>query len=134
MALCPLFIPLVSYHTGLEEWLLILSPANATGTGGWEEALAKAKDFVSQLTLEEKSGMVTGKPGPCVGNIIPIERLGFPGLCLQDGPLAIRTVDYASLFQAGVTTAASFDKSLMYERRKLMGAESRGKGAQVALR
>lgn len=101
--------------------------------GGWEEALAKAKDFVSQLTLEEKSGMVTGRPGPCVGNIVPIERLGFHGLCLQDGPLAIRTVDFASLFQAGVTTAASFDKALMYERGEMMGAEFRGKGAHIAL-
>ena len=95
--------------------------------------MAKAKDFVSQLTLEEKSGMVTGRPGPCVGNIVPIERLGFHGLCLQDGPLAIRTVDFASLFQAGVTTAASFDKALMYERGEMMGAEFRGKGAHIAL-
>ncbi|KAH8594426.1 beta-glucosidase-related glycosidase [Bisporella sp. PMI_857] len=106
---------------------------NATGAGGWEDALAKAKNFVSQLTLEEKSGMTTGAPGPCVGNIIPIPRLGFPGLCLQDGPLAIRTVDYASVFQAGVTTAASFDRALMYERGLMMGAEFRGKGAHVAL-
>jgi len=29
--------------------------ANATGIGGWDDALGKAKAFVSQLTLEEKS-------------------------------------------------------------------------------
>lgn len=77
--------------------------------------------------------MVTGQPGPCVGNILPIPRLGFAGLCLQDGPLAIRAVDYASTFPAGVTTAASFDRTLMYERGAQMGAEFRGKGAHVAL-
>jgi beta-glucosidase len=107
--------------------------ANTTGTGGWEEALAKAKDFVSKLTLEEKSNMVTGTPGPCVGNIVSIPRLGFPGLCLQDGPLAIRVADYASTFPAGVSTAASWDRELMYERGAQMGAEFKGKGAHVAL-
>ncbi|KAK0123706.1 hypothetical protein ONS95_008716 [Cadophora gregata] len=106
---------------------------NATGAGGWEEALAKAKEFTAQLTPAEKADMVTGKPGPCVGNIVAIPRLGFGGLCLQDGPLAIRTVDYASVFPAGVTTAASFDRKLMYERGVAMGAEFKGKGAQVAL-
>ncbi|KAK2627380.1 hypothetical protein QTJ16_003346 [Diplocarpon rosae] len=106
---------------------------NTTGLGGWGEALAKARDFVSRLTLDEKAIMVTGQPGPCIGNILPIPRLGFPGLCLQDGPLAIRTVDYASVFPAGVTTAASFDRRLMYERGVAMGAEFRAKGATIAL-
>ncbi|CZR54957.1 probable beta-glucosidase G [Phialocephala subalpina] len=105
---------------------------NTTGIG-WEGALAKAKAFVAELTLEEKSTMVTGYPGPCVGNIIAIERLGFPGLCLQDGPLAIRVADYASVFPAGVSTAASFDRELMYERGLMMGAEFKAKGAHIAL-
>ncbi|PMD29806.1 glycoside hydrolase family 3 protein [Hyaloscypha variabilis F] len=106
---------------------------NITGAGGWEDALAKAKAFVSQLTLEEKSTMVTGTPGPCVGNIIAIPRLGFGGLCLQDGPLAIRVTDYASVFPAGVSAAASFDRQLIYERGLAMGAEFRGKGAHIQL-
>jgi beta-glucosidase len=95
--------------------------------------LIKAKAFVSELTLEEKSGMVTGTPGPCVGNIVAIPRLGFPGLCLQDGPLAIRVVDYASVFPAGVSAAASFDRDLIRQRGILMGAEFKGKGAHIAL-
>lgn len=101
--------------------------------GGWEEALAKAQAFVNELTLEEKAGMVTGVPGPCVGNIQAIERLGFPGLCLQDGPLAIRVASYASVFSAGVSVAASWDKDVMYERGAAMGAEFRGKGANIYL-
>lgn len=77
--------------------------------------------------------MVTGVPGPCVGNILAIERLNFPGLCLQDGPLAIRVASYASVFSAGVSAAASWDKELMYERGSAMGAEFRGKGAHIYL-
>jgi beta-glucosidase len=77
--------------------------------------------------------MVTGQAGPCVGNIVAIPRLGFNGLCLQDGPLAIRVADYASVFAAGVSTGASFDKDIMYQRGLAMGQEFKGKGSNVAL-
>ncbi|KAK6076215.1 beta-glucosidase g [Seiridium cupressi] len=106
---------------------------NATGTGVWADAVAKAKAFVALLTLEEKANMVTGTPGPCVGNIYPIPRLNFSGLCLQDGPLAIRVADYASVFEAGVTAASSWDKQILYERGYAMGEEFRAKGSQIAL-
>jgi beta-glucosidase len=88
---------------------------------------------VAQLTTEEKADMVTGQAGPCVGNIVAIPRLGFGGLCLQDGPLAIRVADYASVFSAGVSAGATWDKSIMYERGLAMGREFKGKGAHVAL-
>ena len=77
--------------------------------------------------------MVTGVEGPCVGNIPPIPRLGFNGLCLQDGPLSIRQADYASVFPAGLTVAASWDKALMYQRGAAMGQEFHDKGANVIL-
>lgn len=107
--------------------------ANATGAGAWGEALEKAKDFVSQLTLEEKADMVTGQPGPCVGNIIGIPRLRFQGLCLQDGPLSIRLADYASVFSAGVSAASTWDREILHERGFAMGEEFKAKGAHIAL-
>ena len=107
--------------------------ANITGVGGWEMGLEKAKAFVAQLTLEEKADMVTGQAGPCVGNIVAIPRLGFPGLCLQDGPLALRVADYTSVFSAGVSVGATWDKNLMYERGHAMGEEFRAKGAHIML-
>lgn len=106
--------------------------ANTTGNG-WEDALAKAKAFVAQLTIEEKADMVTGQAGPCVGNIVAIPRLNFSGLCLQDGPLAIRVADYASVFSAGVSAGASWNKTLFYERGFAMGEEFKAKGAHVVL-
>lgn len=77
--------------------------------------------------------MVTGAEGPCVGNIQPIERLGFNGLCLQDGPLSIRYADYASVFSAGVSAACTWDRDILHERGMAMGKEFKGKGAHVAL-
>ncbi|KAH7548822.1 glycoside hydrolase family 3 protein [Bipolaris maydis] len=107
--------------------------AKITGIGGWEAALSKARTFLSNLNLNEKAQMVTGTPGPCVGNISPIPRLNFSGLCLQDGPLAIRQAIDASVFPAGLTVAASWDRSLARERGFYMASEFRGKGSHVAL-
>lgn len=107
--------------------------ANTTGAGGWTAALAQAQAFLAQLNLTEKAYMVTGVGGPCVGSIAPIPRLGFNGLCLQDGPTSIRVADYASVFPAGITTAASFDKSMIYQRGVALGGEFRAKGANLIL-
>ncbi|KAH6685809.1 beta-glucosidase [Plectosphaerella plurivora] len=104
-----------------------------SGTGGWEDAVEKARAFVGELTLQEKADMVTGQAGPCVGNIYPIPRLNFTGLCLQDGPASLRTADFVSAFPAGVTIASSWDKKMMYDRSLAMGREFRAKGAQIAL-
>lgn len=109
-----------------------MCPANATGTG-WEAAFQQASAFVAQLSLQEKSELVTGETGPCVGNIPAIPRLGFKGLCLQDGPLAIRQADYASAFPAGLTVAASWDKDLAHKRGYDMAMEFKDKGANVIL-
>ncbi|KAK4625612.1 putative beta-glucosidase G [Fulvia fulva] len=105
---------------------------NITGKS-WETALEKAKAWVAQLTLEEKSQLVTGTEGPCVGNIAPIERLNFTGLCLQDGPLAIRQATYASVFPAGLTVAAAWDRDLAYIRGYQIGEEYKAKGSHIAL-
>jgi beta-glucosidase len=86
--------------------------AEITGVGGWEEALEKAKAWVAQLTTEEKADMVTGQAGPCVGNIVAIPRLNFSGLCLHDGPLALRVADYTSVFSAGVSAGATWVRKL----------------------
>lgn len=107
--------------------------ANATGAGGWEDAFKKASSLTSQLSLDEKSFIVTGVNGPCVGNIPAIPHVGFKGLCLQDGPLSLRQSSYASVFPAGLTTAATWDKDLMYERGARIGSEFKAKGANIIL-
>lgn len=103
---------------------------------GWEDAYAKAKDFVSQLTLLEKVNLTTGvgwQSERCVGNVGSIPRLGMRGLCLQDGPLGIRMSDYNSAFPVGITAGASWSKALWYERGLLMGTEFKEKGIDIAL-
>ncbi|KAF2742764.1 glycoside hydrolase family 3 protein [Sporormia fimetaria CBS 119925] len=106
------------------------------GSGGWDDAYQRAKQFVSQLTLLEKVNLTTGTgwmSDACVGNVGSIPRLGFPGLCLQDSPLGIRFADYVSAFPAGGTIAASWDRGEFYRRGYQIGAEMREKGIDVML-
>ncbi|APA08328.1 hypothetical protein SS1G_13255 [Sclerotinia sclerotiorum 1980 UF-70] len=106
------------------------------GNGDWAEAYAKAKRFVSQLTLLEKVNLTTGvgwEGEACVGNTGAIPRLNFPGLCLQDSPLGIRFTDYNSAFPSGMNAAATWSYDLMNARGIAMGKEHRGKGIDVQL-
>ncbi|KAM7192079.1 family 3 putative glycoside hydrolase [Naviculisporaceae sp. PSN 640] len=103
---------------------------------GWEEAYAKAKDFVSQLTLLEKVNLTTGTgwaSEQCVGNTGAIPRLGLRAFCLQDAPMGIRGTDYNSVFPSGLTAAATWDRGLINKRGYAMGAEAKGKGVTVLL-
>ncbi|KAI0901687.1 glycoside hydrolase family 3 protein [Annulohypoxylon nitens] len=112
------------------------SPWMSPTAKGWEEAYAKARDFVSQLTLAEKVNLTTGvgwEGEQCVGQVGSIPRLGFRSLCMQDSPLGIRDTDYISAFSSGQTVAASFDRSLMYRRGQAMGNENKIKGVDVLL-
>lgn len=51
--------PNLNYPRPPETQYSFPSP-NATGMGGWDIAISKAKRFVGRLTLEEKVGICTG--------------------------------------------------------------------------
>lgn len=115
-------------------------PYYPTPKGGWvpewEDAYSKAHAVVSKMTLAEKVNLTTGTGflmGQCVGQTGSVSRFGIPRLCLQDGPLGLRNTDHNTAFPAGITVGATFDKKLMYERGRAMGAEFRGKGVNVHL-
>ncbi|TGO53794.1 hypothetical protein BOTNAR_0286g00100 [Botryotinia narcissicola] len=108
----------------------------------WTHALYLARTFVSQLNITEKSNIVTGTYHAttldgefmnCIGNISPIPRLNFTGICLNDGPAAVARQDLFSLFSSGVTLAATWDRDLVYQSYWALGEEFREKGTHVAL-
>lgn len=79
----------------------------ARGGPGWDEAYAKAREFVSKLTLVEKVNLTTGTGNQadlCTGNTGSVPRLGFRHLCLQDGPNGVR---YSKSVKVGISTAHS---------------------------
>ena len=48
----------------------------------------KIKELLSQLTLEEKAGLCSGKD---FWRTKPVERLGIPSIMVSDGPSGLRT-------------------------------------------
>ena len=80
-----------------------------SGAGGWNEAFSKAQALVLQMTLEEKISLTGGYPNEtsgCGGNIPAITRLGFPGMCLQDGPHGVRAAEFVNGYPAGIHVGA----------------------------
>ncbi|KAJ5129716.1 uncharacterized protein N7515_005755 [Penicillium bovifimosum] len=115
-------------------------PYYPTPPGGWvpdwTEAYSKAHRIVSNMTLAEKVNLTTGTGffmGPCVGQTGSVSRFGIPNLCLQDGPLGVRSTDHNTAFPPGISVGATFNKDLMYERGVGLGEEARGKGVNVLL-
>lgn len=112
------------------------SPWMDPDADGWEDAYAQAKEIVSQMTILEKVNLTTGvgwEGEACVGNTGSVPRLGIRAICLQDSPLGIRFADWVSVFPSGQTTAATWDRNLMYQRGLAMGQEHKDKGVDVQL-
>lgn len=135
MRLLP-FLPLFALALAGNHDDLIEQFGDAKPQRSWDEAYLLARQAVSELNVFEKIGLTTGTGfglGACAGNIRAIQKLGFPWFCLQDGPLAVRNTDQVTVFPAGVTSAATFDKELIYLRSRAMGREARTKGVNVLL-
>ena len=106
----------------------------------WKEAHNKAKEKLKEFTREEKLSLLYGTQnmqkktdeGGCVGMIDPINTK-FGGICLQDGPSRVGFSTHTQSWQASINTAATFNKTLMYEVGKAQGKEFREKGVNVAL-
>ena len=98
-----------------------------------QAANKKTNNFIAQLTLEQKSQMVTGANGNCIGNVAAVPALGSTSICSNDGPTALNRADLISIFSAGLTAAASWDRDLIYERANALANEFKDKGVHVLL-
>ncbi|KAH6919134.1 beta-glucosidase [Coprinopsis sp. MPI-PUGE-AT-0042] len=115
-----------------------LSVAQSYPSRTWDEAYAQAQNVVSQMTIDEKIGIVSGTGQlnanrRCVGDTVAIPRLGLPSICFQDGPAGMRLTRNVTGWPTGINTAATFSKRLMRARGRAIGEEFRGKGAHVFL-
>lgn len=92
--------------------------------------------MVERMTLMDKVNVTSGtgwSQDMCVGNTAPANSVGFPPLCLQDGPLGLRFMDHSTAFPAGITVGATWNKDLMYRRGRAHAKEAKGKGINVLL-
>jgi hypothetical protein len=128
------------YHSIMKLYLSIIFlaitevPLYCTAQISWQQAYQKANAALSSLTLDEKVALGTGiGSGLCIGNTAPISKINWPGLCLQDSPLAVRMAYNVTGGIAGINTAATFDRNLALQRAREMGSEFRGKGINIQL-
>jgi beta-glucosidase-like glycosyl hydrolase len=112
-------------------------PTPRGGTvSSWQDSYNKAQKMVSRMSLVEKVNITTGTGWAmnlCVGNTAPANHVGFPGLCLQDGPLGIRFADHATSFPAGITVGATWNRDLMRKRGAEHARQARAKGVNILL-
>ncbi|EGP87289.1 putative beta-glucosidase [Zymoseptoria tritici IPO323] len=108
-----------------------------TGPANWSTAYEIARSLVSQMTVEEKVNLTIPAYdfAGCSGFSGSVPRLGFPGVCLNDGPSGVRAgnTNHTSGFPAQIAIGASWNRTLSYWRSKQMGVEYRAKGVNVAL-
>ncbi|KAI0127240.1 glycoside hydrolase family 3 protein [Xylariales sp. AK1849] len=119
--------------------LVLLTGVSLTvtqSTADWAAAYTKANASLATLSSSDKISLVTGigwNKGPCVGNTAAVSSIGYPELCLQDGPLGVRYGSSITAFTPGIQVASTWDRDLMLERGQYMGAEAKGCGVHVLL-
>ncbi|KAJ4363580.1 glycoside hydrolase 3 [Neocucurbitaria cava] len=112
------------------------STTSKRAIGTWDDAYTKATAALAKLSQNDKIGIVTGvgwQGGNCVGNTKAASSIGYPSLCLQDGPLGVRYIQGATAFSAGIHAASTWDIDLVRERGAFLGAESKQLGVHVQL-
>ncbi|MDO5538914.1 MAG: glycoside hydrolase family 3 C-terminal domain-containing protein [Eubacteriales bacterium] len=100
------------------------------------------KELISQMTLEEKAGMCSGKD---FWHLKSVRRLGIPEVMVSDGPHGLRKQDQqadhlgmnesikAVCFPAACATACTFDRELLEKMGKALGEECQAEDVSVLL-
>lgn len=104
---------------------------------------AKIDSIISQMTLEEKIGMLHGFS---MFTTEGVERLGIPELKMADGPLGVREEisrdswaaagwdnDFATYYPAGAGVSATWNTELLYAFGNSVGEEARARDKDILL-
>ncbi len=102
----------------------------------------KINALISQMTLEEKIGMIHGNSSFTSAGV---PRLGIPELVTSDGPHGVRTEhgrgwsevknvnDSGTYLPVGIALASTWNLSLGYDYGKVLGSEAKYRGKDVIL-
>ena len=125
--------------------LLLISFTGVTGKTKSNTQIQEQKiaSLLKKMTLKEKVGMLHANSKFYVNGV---KRLGIPELALSDGPHGVRaemnlhdwnyagwTNDSATCFPPGTALAASWNRSLAYQRGIVLGEEARFRKKDVLL-
>jgi beta-glucosidase len=100
---------------------------------------ARIDKLLSQMTLEEKMGLIRGGVEPAdvyqgqAGYLPGVPRLGVPSLRLADGPPGLLTRVPAQAETATMGVAATWNRHIAEENGVVIGREARSLGIDVVL-
>jgi beta-glucosidase len=131
--------------------LLVVMATPLYASSAWSNAAdppaTRAAAILKQMNLSEKVAMLHGQRGVShvghdsnyTGLILGNKRLGIPAIQMEDGPQGFRcgkmpcAPGSSTAWPSGLTIAATWDTALALRWGEAMGAEFRGKGANVQL-
>lgn len=90
----------------------------------------RVNDLLHRMTLEEKIDYIGGYKGFYIRGI---ERLGVPEIKLTDGPVGTHKDGKSTAYPAGVLTASTWNRELIYELGKQLGRDSKARGVHILL-
>ena len=116
--------------------LMTLLPACIADTQPTSRERAAA--MLARMTEEEKMDMLHGTVygKRYIGWVPPNDRLGIPGIRMNDGPQGFRDEHHpgtTTAWSSGLNVGATWDADLAYKWGEAMGREFREKGANVLL-
>lgn len=120
----------------MKRKLIILSVAvssifTANAVEITDEAKARARELVGQMTLDEKINYLSGETS---FSLRPIERLGIPRILLADGPQGIRNhCKNSTLYPSGIAAAATWNRDILYRYGRSLGEDARARGVGILL-
>ncbi|MBE5960755.1 MAG: glycosyl hydrolase [Lachnospiraceae bacterium] len=108
-----------------------------------ERIESKIEELISEMTLDEKIGMIHGD-GLFRSGGVP--RLGIPCLKMSDGPMGVRaefennswknigtTDDFVTYLPSNSAIASTWNRKLAYQAGEVLGEEARGRGKDMIL-
>lgn len=111
-------------------FILLLPALSLVAQSITPEVKLKAKEIVSEMTLDEKIDYIGGYKD---FYIRPIERLGLPLIRMADGPQGIRNETKSTLYPCGILSASTWNRELMYELGRGIGRDARARGVHILL-
>jgi len=114
--------------------LTLLATATTATAQIYKDAKAdvetRVEDLLRHMTLEEKIDYIGGYNGFYIRGI---KRLDIPEIKLTDGPVGTHKDGRSTAYPAGVLTASTWNRSLVYELGRQLGRDSRARGVHVLL-
>ncbi len=103
-----------------------------------DEAVQRAWQIVSKMTLEEKCRLIHGDESretpDCDGfHILGNERLGIPAVRMADGPQGVRNNTHSTYYPCGISLAASWNRDVAAGVGTGIGYDARSRGVGIML-